>query len=334
MGFVLGVDAGGTKTIAVIADETGQVHGIGKAGSANFQACGVSGARGQIQLAIQAAARKADVDLSGFQAVCYGISGADRPVDFDTVRNFTLDLAACPVYRLENDTIIALRAGTPDGVGIALIAGTGSNAIGRNADGAKLQVGGIGRLSGDFGSAGQLGEAAIVAALMGLDGRGLATGLADKIKSKLGLAQLEDIIEYEFFDSNRAGLDLGSLAPLIFEAADEGDQVALALLEEAGINVARGVRVILEKLFSDQSEVTIVFGGSIFQKGSHPKLIETISRQCRAFHQQTRFVRLEVQPALGAIGFAFDDLEWPLTKQIFDQMRQSYKSAWPINPAE
>ena len=120
----------------------------------------------------------------------------------------------------------------------------------------------------------------------------------------------------------------------LFPSNEEGDQVALDLLEEAGINVARAVKVICEKLFSGQSGVTIVFGGSIFQKGSHPQLIETISRECQVFHQQTRFVRLEVEPVLGAIGFAFDDLEWPLTKQIFDRMCQSYTSAGPIKPVD
>ena len=138
MSFVLGVDAGGTKTVAVVAGRDGQVRGVGRSGSANFQACGVAGAEGQIKKAVEEAAGQAGVDPSGFAAACYGVAGADRPKDFETIRKFVEPLTPCPAFRLENDTIIALRAGTADGVGIALIAGTGSNAIGRDSQGKKL----------------------------------------------------------------------------------------------------------------------------------------------------------------------------------------------------
>jgi N-acetylglucosamine kinase-like BadF-type ATPase len=321
MGFVLGVDAGGTKTLAVVADRTGRVHGIGRGANANFQSCGVDAAREQIRLALVQAAGMAGVDPAGFQAVCYGISGADRQVDFETVGAFTQDLAPCPVSRLENDTVIALRAGTPDGVGIALIAGTGSNAIGRSSEGTKLQVGGLGRLSGDFGSAGQLAEAAVVSAIMGQDGRAPATSLAGKIAGHLGLGDILDIVEYGFYDSGRPDLDLGALAPLVFEAASEGDPVAVSILHQAGEEIARAVEVILEKLFPGNEEVPVVFGGAIFQKGSHPELIQTVTRRCQTYRENVRFVRLQVQPVLGAVNFAFDDLEWPVTGEVWQRLR-------------
>jgi len=324
MGLVLGVDAGGTKTIAVAADESGTVRGAGRGAGANFQACGTEAARREIARAVEEAASGAGVDVAGFEAVCYGIAGADRPADFEAIRAFVSPLAPCPIFRLENDTIIALRAGTPDGVGIALIAGTGSNAIGRNAEGRKLQVGGLGRLSGDFGSSGQLAEAAIVAAIMGQDGRGPTTILTESIKRLLGLADILDVIEYQFYDSKHEGLDIGRLAPLVFEAATEGDRVALEILGCAGKNVSLAVKVILDELFREQDEVTIVFGGSIFQKGAHPRLIETISRETRKVRAGVNFVRLEVQPVLGAVNFAFDDLRWPVNAERWQRLKETF----------
>jgi len=322
MSFVLGVDAGGTKTVAVVAGRDGQVRGVGRAGSANFQACGVAGAEGQIRKAVEEAAGQAGVDTSGFAAACYGVAGADRPKDFQTIRRFVEPLTPCPTFRLENDTIIALRAGTPDGVGIALIAGTGSNAIGRDAQGKKLQVGGLGRLTGDFGSGEQLAEAAVAAAMMGTDGRGDPTGLTKKITSHLGLEHIEDIIERTFYDSDKAHLDLGSLAPLVFEAAAEGDRVARSILREAGQNVARAVKVILDKLFAGAKEVTVVFGGAVFQKGADTTLIETVSKECNQHRQGLKFVRLGVEPVLGAVGFAFDDLGWEVTGEAWEKLKK------------
>ncbi len=324
MSFVLGVDAGGTKTVAVVAGRDGRVRGVGRAGCANFQACGVAGARGQIEMAVKEAAAQAGVDPSGFAAACYGVAGADRPRDFDTIQKFVEPLAPCPVFRLENDTIIALRAGTQDGVGIALIAGTGSNAIGRDSRGNKLQVGGLGRLTGDFGSGEQLAEAAVVAAMMGTDGRGAPTALAGKLKNHLGLERIEDIIERTFYDSQLVHLHLGSLAPLVFEAAAEGDQVARSILREAGQNIARAVRVILDKLFPDEEAVVIVFGGAVFQKGADPTLIETVSKMCLEHRPGLKFVRLGVEPVLGAIGFAFDDLGWEMSMEAWEKLKKSY----------
>lgn len=321
MSFVLGVDAGGTKTVAVVAGKDGQVRGVGHSGCANFQACGAAGAEGQIKKAVEEAAGQAGVDPSGFAAVCYGVAGADRPKDFKTIRKFVEPLTPCPNFRLENDTIIALRAGTPDGVGIALIAGTGSNAIGRDAQGNKLQVGGLGHLTGDFGSGSQLAEAAVVAAVMGTDGRGATTVLTDKITSRLGLEHIEDIIEYTFYDSDKAHLDLGALAPLVFEAAAEGDEVARSILREAGQNVARAVKVILDKLFPGEQGVPIVFGGAVFQKGADTTLIETVSKECNAHRQGLRFVRLGLEPVLGAVGFAFDDAGWEMGKEAWEKLK-------------
>ena len=321
MSFVLGVDAGGTKTVAVVAGQGGQVRGVGRSGCANFQACGVAGAEGQIKQAVEEAAGQAGVDISGFAAVCYGVAGADRPKDFDTIRRFVEPLTPCANFRLENDTIIALRAGTPSGVGIALIAGTGSNAIGRDAQGKKLQVGGLGRLTGDFGSGSQLAEAAVVAAVMGTDGRGAKTALTGKIASHLGLEHIEDIIEHTFYDSDKTHLDLGALAPLVFEAAAEGDEVARSILREAGQNVARAVKVILDKLFPGGGEVPIVFGGAVFQKGVDTTLIETVSKECNAHRQELMFVRLGVEPVLGAIGFAFDDAGWEMSKEAWENLK-------------
>jgi N-acetylglucosamine kinase-like BadF-type ATPase len=321
MSFVLGVDAGGTKTVALVAGQDGQVRGVGRSGCANFQACGVAGAEGQIKKAVEEATGQAGVDPSGFAAVCYGVAGADRPKDFATIRRFVEPLTPCSNFRLENDTIIALRAGTKDGVGIALIAGTGSNAIGRDSEGKKLQVGGLGRLTGDFGSGSQLAEAAVVAAVMGTDGRGNPSALTGKITSQLGLEHIEDIIEHTFYDSNKTHLDLGGLAPLVFEAAAEGDEVARSILREAGQNVARAVKVILDKLFSGKEEITIVFGGAVFQKGADTTLIETVSKECNAHRQGLRFVRLGVEPVLGAIGFAFDDAGWEMSQKAWETLK-------------
>lgn len=320
---VLGVDAGGTKTLAVVAGEAGRVLGVGRGGSANYQSCGRAGAAGQIGRAVQAACEAAGISPERFEATCYGVSGADREVDFAAIREFITPIAPCPRLRLENDTIIALRAGTPDGVGVALIAGTGSNAIGRKEDGTKHQVGGLGRLTGDYGSAGQLAETAVVAAFKGQDGRGPATSLGARICERLQLKKLADIIEFEFYDMPRGPLDLGSLAPVVFEAAAAGDAVAVDILEQAGRQVARAVGVVCERLF-EEDPATVVFGGSVFMRGVSPVMIDTVQSEVTRTRPNTDFVRLQVEPVLGAIGFALDDAGLPSGGAVWETLCGSF----------
>lgn len=324
MDWVLGVDAGGTKTLAVVADRTGQVRGVGRAGNANFQDCGVARAGAEIRRAVEGAVRAAGGGVPA--AVCYGVSGADRPRDFATIETFTRPIRDAGVYRLENDTIIALRAGTPDGVGIAVVAGTGSNAIGRAADGTKLQVGGLGPLSGDFGSAGQLAEAAVVASIMGEDGRGPPTALTALITSHAGIERIEDIIELDFHDTGRDRSQIGRLAPLVFEAAMQGDEVARAILREAGERLAVSVEVILDRLFPGDGPVAIVFGGSVFQRAGDPTLFDALVARCRRRRPAATFLRLEVEPVLGAVGFAFDDAGWELQEAGWARLKDTFNA--------
>ncbi len=324
MSLLLGVDAGGTKTLAVLAAEDGEVRGVGLAGSANYQACGLGGAEGQLRRALEGAAAAAGVTLGEIAAAALGLAGADRPRDFAALRGLAARLLPCPRLRLENDTLVALRAGTPDGVGVALIAGTGANAIGRNARGETFQVGGLGRWSGDAGSAGQLGEAALVAACMAEDGRGPASVLGARVCQALGLERLVDVIEFGFYDQPRGPLDPGALAPLVFAAAAGGDAVAREILRQAGLEVARAARVLLARLFPGEDEVRVVFGGSVFQRGVDPTLVDTVVAETRRERPAARFVRLEDEPVLGAVEFAFDDAGLAVTPAALGRLRETF----------
>ena len=138
------------------------------------------------------------------------------------------------------------------------------------------------------------------------DGRGPASILGDRICKLLDLARIEDIIEFEFADATRPPLELGRLAPLVFATA-EGDSVALQILTEAGTHIARSVEVLLARLFPEPEPVTVVFGGSVFQLGAHPRMIDTITALCQQRRPGIRFVRLAIAPVLGALLFAYDE---------------------------
>jgi len=306
MDFVLGLDSGATKTFCLAAGLDGSVLGAGRAGPSNFQGCGRASARQALNKAIQGAMNSAGLDPKGARAAFYGVAGADRDKDFDTIRAILDPINPAKLWHLENDTIAALRAGTPDGVGIGLISGTGTNAIGRNRRGERRRVGGLGGCFGDFGCAQDLVEEGIACAMRSSEGRGPKTILYEKFLATFDLERLEDLVEVFYVDSYRA-LDLAQQAPLIFEAADEGDAVAVEILCKAGRSLVSATNSLLRSLFEADEEVPVVLGGSILQKPANTIIIDTLRAGIDpAYSRGVRLVRLTLEPVLGALFAALD----------------------------
>lgn len=304
--YLLGMDAGGTKTICVLADHRGNVVGLGRSGCGNYQATGRVAAGREIGRAIQFAIRQAGIRPADVAAGFYGISGADREEDFVVIRKILEPVNPAAEMFLENDTMIALRAGTVDGVGLGLISGTGTNAIGFNRQGERLQVGGWGSpYLGDFGSAPDIAATAFRLAQRGQDGRGQPTLLYDKLIRALGVEKLLDICQWDHADTRRH-LDVAAYAPLVFEAAHEGDEVANQILEFAGKEVSLAAKAVLRALFQPADPIAVVLGGSVFQRGSHPGMVNALEHEIRREFRNVKFTVLDRDPVIGAVLAATD----------------------------
>jgi N-acetylglucosamine kinase-like BadF-type ATPase len=152
----LGVDIGGTKSIAWLGDSAGRVLGTGLAGAGERRGDDYS-VMAQVmddittQAMSEAGIRKADIT-----AACFGISGYDWPSQhqphLDTIAKIGLDAR----IQLVNDALLVLHAGSASGSGIALIAGTYSNCLGQIADGRSGRVVGEGHLFGEGAGASEL----------------------------------------------------------------------------------------------------------------------------------------------------------------------------------
>jgi N-acetylglucosamine kinase-like BadF-type ATPase len=302
---VLAVDGGNSKTIAIVADVGGGILAAAQAGGSNYQSIGRRAASELLAGLIGEVMGQAGI--ARVAASCYGLAGADRDKDFAVFREILAPLDPAEKTVLVNDTILALRAATPDGVGVALIGGAGSNCIGMDQAGRVRKASGLGPLAGDRAYAGALVLDAVAAALKGVDGRGPRTALEAKFKAALQIEELEDIIEFEFFD-NRRDFHLARLAPLVFAAADEGDAVALAILRDHGAAVAQAVLAVLRGLFRPADAVPLALGGSVLQKGSNPALVDTIRELVAREFPRVNLIKLQAPPVLGAILRALDEI--------------------------
>ena len=237
--LVLGIDGGGSHTIAVLAERgrDGQVVGRGRAGPSNIQSVGEIAALNALEEAIAGAFADAQLPMAAVAAAAFGLAGVDHPDSARVIRAWSDRYRAAQNVSIENDSILLLAAGTPEGWGLAVVAGTGSIAFARDRNGRLDRSGGWGYLLGDEGSAYRLALSGLRALARAADGSAPATVLTPKLLSRMELAQPMEVIDAVYRGSwDRARI--ATLAPLVLEAAEGGDAVALEIVAQQAQELA------------------------------------------------------------------------------------------------
>ncbi len=245
--LILGLDGGGSKTLALLADASGNVLGRGAAGASNYQNVGAQAAWAALDAAIAAAFADAGRAPEPLAAVCLGLAGVDRPEDRELFARWAAGRFGVAAVIIANDAELVLAAGTPDGWGVALISGTGSIVFGRDRSGQMARAGGWGHTLGDEGSGYAIGAAALRAILRAFDGRGPETALTSSVLAYWSLASPTDLVG-QVYREGCGTAEIAELARLVDAAAGNGDRAALEILHEAGRELAITVEAVVRRL--------------------------------------------------------------------------------------
>jgi glucosamine kinase len=253
----LGVDGGGSKTLAIIVDAAGHECGRGIAGSSNHEAVGPEQAVAALQAAVAAASAAARVTVP-VRAAWLGLAGIDRRRDIEMLLPRVSAFASA--VRLTNDAELLLGA-LPHRIGAAVIAGTGSIALGRNEMGATVRAGGWGHVLGDEGSGYGIGREALQATVRAADGRGPATTLLTSILNAWNLTEPESLMEhvYQPFDKTT----IASLAPLVLASAAAGDLISRRIVAHAARELALAVSTVAHALGFRRDHLPLAVGGGL-----------------------------------------------------------------------
>jgi N-acetylglucosamine kinase-like BadF-type ATPase len=305
MSLFLGVDGGGTKTIAIVADDDGHILSAGRGGCANYQSVGETSAGREMRVAIDLALRGCGAKLQDITAGGFGIAGADREPEMAIVHAMVESFAPVSKRFVENDALLILRAATKDAVGVGLVAGTGTNCVGRDRYGRRFQVGGMGPISGDVGYAEDLAMRAVGAAWMVSDGRIGPSSLSRAVPIALGLTRVEDVQRLLVRGELPEPL-VRKIVRALFEEAGSGDGVASRIIEDTGERLGAAAAAVMRQLVLRGTNAVVVLGGAMFQTPGHQMLVEITERKIRRVVNEAHVIRLEVQPVIGAVLFARD----------------------------
>jgi N-acetylglucosamine kinase-like BadF-type ATPase len=297
--LVLGVDGGNTKTIAVVADDAGHTLGGGRGGCADiYNAATPQVAIEAIAAAVEPALDGAGASASDVEAATFSLAGADWPEDFALLERALqerLGLAEPPL--VVNDAIGALRSGAPDWTGVSIVSGT-YNAIGaRSGDGRVFHLG----FWPDGAGGRDLGRDALRAVYHAHLDIGPATALEGRAFALYGA---DDAIDLLHRFTRRGGLDESEkdrMAAVVLDAADDGDEVARAIVADKGAILGRQGRACAAQLDLPLEGARIVLSGRVF---AHPT--ERLAAATMAELPGAVAVRHPVPPVAGPVLLSLD----------------------------
>jgi N-acetylglucosamine kinase-like BadF-type ATPase len=253
----LGVDGGQSSTTAMIGDETGSVVGFGRGGECNH----VKGPEGRSKFinAIDGCIGLAGFQGAQFEAACLGFSGG--PVDKEELLREMLRVTR--TMTVTHDGLIALTGATAGVPGSIMIAGTGSFAFGRNAEGRSARVGGWGYIFGDEGGGYDITRQALRAALRYEEGWGPPTVLHSMLLDATGEKTANDLV-HRFYTVDYPRPKIASYSKLVDQASVNGDALARGILLAAAQQLAGFTSAIRGQLFKKGEPAFVAYIGGVY----------------------------------------------------------------------
>ena len=299
----LGVDVGATKTHALICDENGLVLGFGMAAGGNPEEVGYDGLSRAMQQAIHQALIHTGIRDEDISAAGFGIAGYDWPHQYPEVLAAVQALHLPPKLVIENDAVLPILAGSSTGWGIAACAGTGNNVRGIDANGRTGRITGNSAAFGEFGGASEIMQGVLQRLAWMWTGRLQVTPLANKLVADCGAADLEELIK---------GLVAGKYrlqarqAPLVVQAAAEGDLVAIDVIRWNAEELAESVLAVVKQLNLMNEAVDVVLSGHLFEVSELYR--EAFQARVRQSAKEAQFQLLSQPPVIGAVLLAIRNM--------------------------
>jgi len=309
---LLAVDAGGSKTHAVLVSRSGTIIGAARAGSIEFSDTHLVYRIGEdhldaVWVAIERAIRAAglDPDRPPFAELgVFCLAGADLPADDRRLSRWLRRNGWTREEVLRNDTFAVMRAGTDRPWGVAIVCGQGTNCTAVAPNGRTYRLPAVGPISGDWGGGLEVGGAGLWHAIRAEDGRGERTALATTVPAYFGLRRPRQVMEAMYF--HRIGEDrVSELAPIVFAAAAEGDRVANTIVEQQADEVVTMATTAIRRLRMTKLDVDVVLGGGIF-RNRYRAFYDRIERGVAAVAPAARVHVLQAPPVLGAALIGLD----------------------------
>jgi len=295
--IVIGVDAGGTRTRAWVADDQGSQLGSAEGAGAAVRPGGAEHSASIVAGVARDALASCQMQHVMPKVLCVGAAGVAREPERQALWQALMARDLAEDIMVHADAAVALDDAFGDGPGILLIAGTGSIAWGRSPTGAPGRSGGWGPVCGDEGSGNWIGRRALSVVTAAADGREPETALAGAI---LTAVEANDPTELIPWAADATPAALAGLAPVVIQTAEAGDLRATAIVTLAAEELVLHVRALARQLFTDErAAIPVALGGGLLSPGS--PLRRRVEQRLRSAVPGAQLRAEEVIPVRGAV---------------------------------
>jgi glucosamine kinase len=305
LAYFLAIDAGGTKTDYVVADERQTLARV-RTGTIKRMRTDADSAMENLEHALAELTAQSGVAMDSISRTCIGAAGVTVPLVETWLREaFTERVGGA--LALVGDVAIALDAAFEGGPGVLALAGTGSNVAGRLASGELTGAGGWGPALGDQGSGYAIGLQGLRAAFTAMD-EGLPAPLLELVLRLWRLDSVDALVEYA---NRRPAPDFSKLSQLVLQCAEAGDAVMQRVLAAEGASLGYQVRLVMRGVAAGLAQApALAFAGSILE--NYPTVRAALVAEVQSEFPAVQALEGVVDPIDGALwrartGFLFSE---------------------------
>jgi N-acetylglucosamine kinase-like BadF-type ATPase len=331
---VLAIDGGNSKTDVAVVASDGTLLATARGPGINAHEVGID----QTTLILDAVVKQAAAQLDGRHGKGSGsgwvamhtvacLANADLPEEEVEHAEAVQAQGWSPTATVVNDTFAILRSGLADREephwGVAVVCGAGINCVGVAPDGRVTRYLALGMISGDWGGGEGLGLEVLWHAMRAEDGRGPATVLSRYLTSHFGVDRVEEIT-LGIHKGKIPDDDLIGLAPMLLQAADEGDPVAQAVVNRLADEIAVMAITAMRRLDLTGLATPVILGGGILT-ARNPLLMAGITRQLAQAAPHAKVRVIDVPPVVGAALLGLDHVHAPPAAE--SRLRAAYQDS-------
>lgn len=266
--YYLGIDGGGTKTKYLLVNEelikVAEIEGP----TIHIHQVGVEGIKTQITENVSKICKNASVSINDIAYAFAGVPGYGESMDdMEKIDQAFREVMKIP-YSIDNDAVNGWAGGTACKPGVNVVAGTGSIAYGRNADGKLARCGGFGPGIGDDGSAYWIALRTINEYTKQKDGRKEKTVLVDILEKEYGITYKYEIVDISFNKLNFNRTEIAKFSTICFLAAEAGCTACKDIFKEAAEAIFAHVKAVSKEL-NFKEEFVVSYTGGVFKAGNH-----------------------------------------------------------------
>ncbi len=295
--IVIGIDGGGSKTRAMVADESGRTiaETVGPGSAVRPERVDESAA--VIAEVVRDALASCDMTHVTPRALCVGIAGVGRDTERQALWQALVERELASDIVVHTDVSVALDDAFGDGPGVLVVSGTGSIAYGRGPTGSTARCGGWGPVAGDEGSGAWIGRRALSVVTAAADGREPETALTGAV---LTAAQVNETADLSPWAASATPSQLATLAPVVLSVAEGGDLRANAIVSLAVEELMLHVRTLARELFADErAALSVAFSGGLLSRSSI--LRKRLEHRLKSAVPGAQVSSTAVHPARGAV---------------------------------